>query len=300
MRVLGSGPIAAAARWLTCRRLRVLTYHDVGDPRAFAKQLDLFAGKYVTVTSDDVIAWIDGERPLPERPLWITFDDGDPSVFNVALPLLTERGLSATAFICPGLLNSTTAHWWATVSVAIDQGLAPAGSVSRLKQVTDGERRAEVARLSERLLASGQRIDRAQWSTDNVHAWVAAGNDVGNHTWDHPCLDKCTPEEQARQIREAHDALTAVLGTPPRVFAWPNGNVASESDAVLRDLGYRIVLPCDHRLVARQPDPLSMSRLRIDADAEVFRARAIMSGSHSVGFGAIQRVRRWRGGSGGS
>jgi hypothetical protein len=59
----------------------------------------------------------------------------------------------------------------------------------------------------------------------------------------------------------------------------------------LRRLGYRLVVECDHRLVARRPDPLAVSRLRLDAGAGTARTAAILSGGHSAVFHLQRRVR---------
>ena len=40
-----------------------------------------------------------------------------------------------------------------------------------------------------------------------LRAWVAAGYELGDHTWDHPCLDRADEREQHRQIMDAHTWL---------------------------------------------------------------------------------------------
>ncbi|HQV57793.1 MAG TPA: polysaccharide deacetylase family protein, partial [Ilumatobacteraceae bacterium] len=184
IKALGSRPVSTAANWLTRNRLRVLTYHGVPDPIAFAHQMDLIAERYSTVNGPDVIAWLDGLRRLPKYALWITFDDGDPSVIDIALPLMKERELVATAFICPGLVDTTRAQWWDIAAEAVDANVLPPGSVVRLKRVADAARRAELAEAAAELTKLGRPVTRRQWSQADVDSWVAAGNEIGNHTWD--------------------------------------------------------------------------------------------------------------------
>jgi peptidoglycan/xylan/chitin deacetylase (PgdA/CDA1 family) len=130
-----------------------------------------------------------------------------------------------------------------------------------------------------------------QWSTEDVADWLAAGNEVGNHSWDHPCLDRCDDDEQRRQVRLAHERLTELVGSPVDVFAWPNGDPSPAAMEELRSLGYRLVADCDHRLVARNADPMAISRLRLDTSVDLTRTRAIVSGAHSAVFHLQQRVR---------
>jgi peptidoglycan/xylan/chitin deacetylase (PgdA/CDA1 family) len=297
VRVLGSRPVSAVSSRLTARRLRVLAYHGIDDVAAFARQLDRLSTRYSTVTGGAVADWLLGRRTLPARAVWITFDDGDPSVVRHGAPLLAERGMVATMFVCPGVIDTCRPHWWHVVQDAGEAGLTdvpPSDLLPALKVADDPERRKTVGVLTARLRAVGSPPVRPQLTSAELRAWTAAGHEVGNHSWDHPCLDRCAPEEQRRQIERAHDWLADVLGRPPDVFAWPNGNRAEPSLDLLRVLGYRLVLACDHKVCARRPDPMGLSRLRIDADAEPTRFDAIVSGAHSVVFHAATHLPRSR------
>lgn len=302
VQALGWPPVAAASAALSHGRLRVLAYHDVSDGAAFARQLDLLASQYETVTGPLVADWLDGRADLPARPVWITFDDGDPTVLDVAAPLLADHGMSATAFLCAGLIATSRPPWWHVVELAGDHGLIglddpgadPAALTRHLKRVDDDERRRTIDGLLARLDAAGVPTERRQWSAADVASWVAAGHEVGNHSWDHPVLECCAPDEQRRQLRRAHERLTSLLGDPPVSFAWPNGDPADAALDEARRLGYRIVLLAEHRVCARRPDAFAMSRLRLDADAELTRARAIVAGGHSAVFQVVRRARAAR------
>ncbi|MEI2704754.1 MAG: polysaccharide deacetylase family protein [Ilumatobacteraceae bacterium] len=292
VRVLGSRPVATAGWSLTARRLRVLTYHRIPDPPQFARQLDCLADLGCrTVTGDQVHTWLGG-ADLGRRPVWITFDDGDPTVVSAGLAALAQRSMHATAFVCPGLVDTDRPHWWDLVERAANL-LADVPSVGSLKQVDDQARRAVVDDLTGRLAANGADVTARQWTTADIHAWLAAGNEIGNHTWDHPCLDRCSVEARGVQVRAAHDRLVRLMGRAPTTFAWPNGNVAGGVQAQLGELGYRLVLRCDHRLTARTQRSEDLSRLKVDSDADLVRFRAILSGAHSGVFhlGAGLRAR---------
>lgn len=294
VRVLGSRTISGAATAVTRRRLRAVAYHTVPDPVAFDRQLAEFDRQgLVTVTGGQVADALHGGAALPQRSLWITFDDGDVSVVRGALPLLSARGMVATAFLCGGWIDTEEAPWWTVVEAAV---ASPHLTSTRLalKQGADQQRRRVVADMAAELAASASPVIGRQWTTADVAAWAAAGNDVGNHSWDHPCLDRCDEDEQRRQVRAAHDRLSELTGRPIDVFAWPNGDAAPAALDELRSLGYRLVATCDHRLTARGADPLHVSRLRLDTMVDVARTRAILSGAHSAGFHFDRRLRRRR------
>jgi len=289
--ILGSRPVSGVVRFATRSRVRALTYHGVDDPTAFAMQLDWIAScGYRTVTGQRIAAWLAGGTPLPKRALWITFDDGDSGVIEHALPLLTERGMVATAFLCGAWIGTDEAPWWEVVAAAVDADDLVRTRVA-LKRSADAQRRERVAQMAEQLRLSGTPAVGKQWSEADVAAWRAAGNDIGNHSWDHPCLDRCTPEEQRQQVRRAHDTLSELNGVALDVFAWPNGDPSPDALDELRTLGYELIAECDHRLVARKPDRFALSRLKLDSNADLPRTRAIVSGAHSAVFHLQQRIR---------
>lgn len=125
--------------------------------------------------------------------------------------------------------------------------------------------------------------------------WLAARRKAGNHSWDHPCLDRCGDSEHRHQVRLAHEGLSEVVGAAVDVFAQPSGDSSPAALDELRSLGYRLVAECDHRLVARHADPTAVSRLRLDASVDLTRTRAVVSGAHSAVFHAQQRVRGMQG-----
>ena len=223
--------------------------------------------------------------------MWITFDDGHSNVVDNALPLLREREMVATMFVCPGLVDAGSAPWWEVIESAVDSGwtadLLPSGKyVAALKALPDGERRSHVSDASafSEHAARGDVSPTPVAGMKQLESWMSAGMELGNHTWDHPCLDRCTAEEQCRQIAEA-DRWLEGLGAFERcrLFAYPNGDWTPDSERFLEELGYDIALLFDHRLadVART-NPLRVSRVRLDTAAPVERARAILSGGHSM------------------
>jgi peptidoglycan/xylan/chitin deacetylase (PgdA/CDA1 family) len=225
--------------------------------------------------------------------VWVTFDDGVEDVVRVGLPLLQRYRVPATLFVCPGLVGTDQLQWWEAVERAGSLGLLASSTAEQLRELKAAEdpaRRLAIAAIEERLRTTPAGATGRQLSTADLRAWLAAGNDLGNHSFDHPRLDRCTPAEQEQQVRQAHDWLTELLGAPPVLFAWPNGDAAEPALTLLRSLDYRAVLVCDHRLARRSADPMALSRVRIDADDELPRLRAVASGAHPALFAAQHRL----------
>jgi peptidoglycan/xylan/chitin deacetylase (PgdA/CDA1 family) len=68
------------------------------DADAFRGQLDYIRARYTPIDLLDVAAAAGGGRPLPPRPVVLTFDDGYAGHRDVAFPLLRQTGTPATFF----------------------------------------------------------------------------------------------------------------------------------------------------------------------------------------------------------
>ena len=85
----------------------VFVFHSV-EPVSFEAQLQyLQLNRYTTVTGDDLLAMLRGERPIPERAVALTFDDGTASLYSVAYPLLKRYGFHGISFLIPGCIPDT-------------------------------------------------------------------------------------------------------------------------------------------------------------------------------------------------
>jgi peptidoglycan/xylan/chitin deacetylase (PgdA/CDA1 family) len=158
--------------------------------------------------------------------------------------------------------------------------------VSTLKAQPDAVRRSFVSRLAGHLERRGLVPPSRVAGRDDLALWVSRGHAVGNHTWDHPCLDRCSPAAQREQLEKADDWLRLNLPRYEPVFAYPNGNWSGTTEAILGSLGYQAAFGFDHRLTRTQ-SPLRLSRLRVSADAPLPRFRSIVSGLHALPFALL-------------
>jgi peptidoglycan/xylan/chitin deacetylase (PgdA/CDA1 family) len=289
--LLGSSLVEGAARAATRRGLRVLAYHGVPHSGPFAEQMIHLAEAYHPVSGGDVLEALAGERPLPDLAVWVTFDDGRPDVVENALPALQHRKIPATLFVVAGVVDTTEPFWWEIIEKAESTGtMANSATLGLLKRAPDEERRAQISYISEQLTTMGWPVSARQLTSTELHQWLDAGMEIGNHSWDHPCLDRCPADAQVEQIDRAHEKLSGLTGDQIRLFAYPNRNFSKPVDDELRRLNYGVGLLFDHRIAKLGGNPLAMSRLRIDSQAPLPRFRAIVSGGHPALFATHRRV----------
>ncbi|MEZ4322084.1 MAG: polysaccharide deacetylase family protein [Myxococcota bacterium] len=258
--------------------LRVLAYHTVPDRRSFAAQLDHLGRHYEVVTAQQVVDALSGAS-LPGRAVWLTFDDGDPSVLSNGLPELRARGLTATLFVCPSVVGTQSGLWFQRARAS----MASEAEVAALKSLSPADRASHIAQLPD--------APFPQPTRDDLVVWTEAGCTVGNHTWSHPLLDQCEPGEVASEIDRAQEWLDEHFPGQPRVFAYPNGNWTDSAERVLTQRGYALALLFDHQL-ADLSHPLRVSRIRVNTFDSMPRFSAAVSGVHPALLRARTALRR--------
>ncbi|MGP2437442.1 polysaccharide deacetylase family protein [Streptomyces sp. JW3] len=154
-------------------RVPILMYHAVAaepndatralsvSPAAFAEQMAVVAdlGRTPVTTAELAAAWRTG-RPLPARPLLITFDDGYAGVHRHALPVLAGHGFPATLFVSTGWLRGPydtggapdTMLDWGQVRELVAAGVEIGGhshTHPQLDQVHTGDLRHELIHCKE-------------------------------------------------------------------------------------------------------------------------------------------------------
>lgn len=69
----------------------------------FIEQMDyLVKNNYYYPTWQELEDYIDGKIDLPKKSVIITADDGHASYFNIAVPIMNERGIPSTSFFITG------------------------------------------------------------------------------------------------------------------------------------------------------------------------------------------------------
>ncbi|MGW3987858.1 polysaccharide deacetylase family protein [Streptomyces sp. NPDC004830] len=158
---------------MTDARVPILMYHAVATdpnratralsvtPEAFAEQMAVLADRGLTplTTAGLAACWRSG-RPLPGRPVLVTFDDGYEGVHRHALPALAKHGFPATLFVATGWLRGPydtgggldTMLDWDQVRALASAGLEIGGhshSHPQLDQVSEATLRFELIHCKE-------------------------------------------------------------------------------------------------------------------------------------------------------
>lgn len=93
----------------------VLNYHKVQDgagtplavgTKEFEEQMAYLHEKgFTAITPDQLVDYVQAGKPLPAKPVLITFDDGYRDFYFNAYPILKKYGLTATVFVITDVIG---------------------------------------------------------------------------------------------------------------------------------------------------------------------------------------------------
>lgn len=230
------GGIEEAGSWRELKkrfgkRVPVITYHNVGRPRAgeypglttppaeFEVQVQLLRKMgYEAIVPEEWLQWRDAGGELPERPVMLVFDDAYEEAAEVAFPILRRHGFTAACMVVTSCIGKTN-RW--------DE---------------------EVGRPSFQLIGDLQ-----------IQEWARNGIEFGGHSCSHPELPLVSDERVELEVAQCKESLARVLGKPPVSFAYPFGGLSEAATAAVGrhfQLGFtswpgRLHLAVDPSLVPR-------------------------------------------------
>jgi len=173
------------------KHLPVLTYHSLDDsesvlatsPEVFSEHMRILSDLGIATVSLAEAAEALRQGRLPARAVAITFDDGFRNTYELALPVLTRYGFTATVFLVTDYCERDNS--WPT-------------------QPT-GVRRRPLLRWSE------------------VRELSRAGLVIGAHTRTHPDLTRLSAGEAEAEMVGSKRAIEDEIQRPVDAFAYPYG-----------------------------------------------------------------------------
>lgn len=203
------------------KKIPVLLYHCITEDEALAKSNSLYVTKekfeqdlkylkdkgYTTIFAKDM------DKPLPEKPVVITFDDGYKDNYIFGYPLLKKYNMKATIFILAYTFDEEMSHKlsWEEAGYLAESGVMD-----------------------------------IQSHTYDLH-YV---NDDGTMAMEQ--IKNETDEEYRCRIRDDIDKMNErfdkYIGYRPNVFAYPYGKYTKISEEVFKEAGYRITFTTEKRI----------------------------------------------------
>lgn len=278
------------------RRLSILIFHRVrpirdslfpGEPDRddFDKLMKLVAQNFTCFPLNQAIEMLSKGQLFPRNAIAITFDDGYADNRTEALPILKRYGLTATFFIASGYIDGGC--MWNDQAIELVRNyqgevldLRPLG-LEILASKTDSEKTILLEQLIPFLkykepdkrryaiegllsITGGTIPADLMMSCSQVREMDDAGMCIGGHTMTHPILATLDSNRVRQEIHQDRERLTAIIGRPPLLFAYPNGKPGKdylpEHRDIVRDAGYQAAFTTSWGAVTQSTDLFQIPR----------------------------------------
>jgi peptidoglycan/xylan/chitin deacetylase (PgdA/CDA1 family) len=252
------------------RHVTILVYHKL-PPETANHHFDALRKRYNIISLADYMnSRTEVRKPLPPKPLIVTFDDGHKGHYALK-PIFEKHGIRATSFICSGVVGTNRHFWFETeMSDRLRQSL---------KRVPDEERLDELARLG--FSETAEQETRQALSTSEIEDMKSVV-DFQSHTVYHPLLPQCSAPRAFVEISDSKIELEDRFGLSIYALAYPNGDYSAREIAAAEASGYSCALTLDCGFNSRKTPLFQLKRICINDDAEL--AELLVKASGLWGF----------------
>jgi len=224
------------------------------DTNIFETHLDYYKDKFCMISLQDAVTLLASGEPISERYGVITFDDAYRNVIYNAVPLLNEKKIPATIFVCHNPAAGEKGIWRQRLALLLDPKRKEildyfnkmlklnCASVDdlfdwckenyskKLEQLIDG--------IWNDLNMDGEDL-RLYATYDELRSLDDTRYEFGSHTISHPVLSRISLSEAREEIVTGHHLVERGLQKKVRFFAYPFGcprHWNSECEDYIREL----------------------------------------------------------------
>lgn len=270
---------------------RVLMLHAVGPAALAGHRLDALLAwlerNFLVLPLGELLDRVHGPRGFSGREVALTFDDGQRCHAETVAPLLLQRRLPATFFVCPQLIASGRWIWNLEARLrlrslssadrreALAAGAAPAGvsaaapeaAIAWLKTLTPEPREAALAAIRAATRAwEPSPAEQELWAPMSLEALRRLDPsmiEIGSHTLTHPILPTLGDAQLEREVGESRVQLEQWLGRPVTAFCFPNG-AQDERVRAAAARHYRVAVTTEPGHLARDADLHRVPRVGVE------------------------------------
>ena len=273
----------------------IINFHVVNDAIWFENVVRLLNSKYTFV---DLNFFENLENLKNKGFCHITFDDGDRTFYDIALPILKKYNVPTTIFISSKIIINQENFWFQEledydhnimVRLISEEFSIPHEQIAEFDFITI------LKTLS--LASIKQIINKYQIETKTQKkAYMNMSLDeilelnkldlvtIGAHTLNHPILQNESTETSRNEISDSITALEKLLGHEIKYFAYPNGARCLDFDKreidILKENKIEIAVTTDVKLLSKTDNKLALPRLALAYGSQNFIRAKLILGSY--------------------
>lgn len=207
-------------------KVTFLLFHDMNVEDA-ERNFTYLKRHYNIIGLNDYLEAVQHHKPLPDKALVITFDDGHISNYDM-LPILQKLQIPVTIFLCSSIVG-TRRHFWFRHNQEVKE------KVASFKQMPNGQRLEELKAYGfEQQIEYPDIQALTTKQIEEMKPWV----DFQSHTCFHPILPQCDDATAELEIRNSRQQLEDSFRLSVNVLSYPNGDYSARDIRLAKDAGY--------------------------------------------------------------
>jgi len=191
------------------------------EPRSvesFKSDLAYILKYYEPIELKDLIQKIENKETFKKNYFHLSFDDGLREFYDIAAPILKEKGIPATVFLNSDFIDNKDLFFRFKVSILVEK-IAASGLLDcsfKERQILD-----DIARDSNIDFEDYLKKEQPYLTSQQIEQLIQDGFTFGAHSKNHPLYNKLSIEEQLSQTKDSITSITAQFNLAYKVFSFP-------------------------------------------------------------------------------
>ena len=266
-----------------------LFFHTVSKRFFLACIRWLKSNGYSFISTAQLIDHLRGKETIPERAVWLTFDDGWKENIENVIPIIIEYNIPVTFFISTDPVENSGIFWWSYV-MKYGKYLSADVTIKKLRRVSESRRGELIKQLEDRFAS---RMEREAMSIEQVKQISRLPQvTVGCHTVHHVMMPKCDEQELEYEIKTSKEKLENWSGKKVTYFSYPEGDYNQRVIEIVKKHGFDLAATTDNRFISNSDDLFSLPRFWVRGQGFFIEAKCQMLGIWVPLMGKIQQMFR--------
>lgn len=191
----------------------------------FIEDIDFISKHFQAVSLEDLIAYSLGEKRFKKPVFHLCFDDGLRQVYEIALPILEQKGIPCSIFFNTDFIDNKNLFFRYEISLLIDilKNKKTKNNIDKIRSIKEAEDPFLMALKKELFFDSNTFLTSYEpyMTSAQIQDTLDRGFSIGGHGMGHPYFHLLNLEEQKREALGSVAYLKESFNINYQAFAFP-------------------------------------------------------------------------------
>ena len=231
---------------------------------------------FVFISTKQLISYLNGAESIPERAVWITFDDGWKENISNVIPTIIEYDIPVTFFISTDPIEHGGVFWWSYVTKYGKYLPEDCNTIKKMRRIKENRRKELIEGLEKKFSKSMTR--EAMTVQDVINISKLPQITIGCHTVNHVIMPNCTDAELEYELKRSKELIEHWINNSITLFSYPEGIYDQRSKEFVVKHGFEFATSIDNRFITKTEDLYAIPRFWVRGEGFFSEAKCQMLG----------------------